>query len=161
MNWRATGRISIALLLIGGVFSLGVHYQLQEDDHYPYPDTTDLKTSPEEHIDTQVFVFGTVEAMSEERNTATIRIDTDEGPFTADINRFSTQKNVKLGGTVKVYGTFQQESLIEANNVRVVNPNGFSDMYKYVVSVVGAIFVMALFFRYWRFNARTLGFEMR
>ncbi|ERG95234.1 hypothetical protein [Haloquadratum walsbyi] len=161
MNRTAIARIIIPLILIGGVVSLGVHYDLQEDNHDPYPDSTDLKISPGEYVDRQVFVFGIVEELSEEQNAARIRIETDEGPFTAEITRFSTQNSVQSGGTVQVYGVFEGEYLIQADNVRVVNPAGSSKVYKYVASVVAAVLVMILFFRYWRLNIQTLGFKLR
>ena len=161
MNWGAVGRISIAVLLIGGVLGMGIHYGSEEDAHYPYPDETDLKTSPHSHIDTQVFVFGTVEEINEDENTARIRIETDSDPFTAEITNFSTQQNVQPGGIVQVYGTFQREYVIAADTVRVVNPAGTSDIYKYVVSAVAAVLIVVLFFQYWRVNVRTLSFEVR
>jgi hypothetical protein len=151
----------MSLVIIGDILSLGIHYETQEDNHYPYPDTTDLKVSPEEYADRQVFVFGTVEGVGEEQNTATIRIETDEGPFTAEVNRFSTQRGVQPGGVVQVYGTFQGEYLIQADNVRVVNPAGSSNIYKYAVSIVAVILIMILFFRYWSLNLQTLGFEVK
>jgi hypothetical protein len=151
----------MSLLLIGGVASLGIHYAVQVGNHYPYPGTTDLKVSPEEYVDRQVFVFGTVEGVGEEQNTATMRIETDEEPFTAEVNRFSTQRGVQPGGTVQVYGTFQGEYLIQADNVRVVNPAGSSNIYKYAVSIVAAILIMILFFRYWNLNLQTLSFEVK
>jgi hypothetical protein len=161
MNRKAIARIVMSLLLIGGVASLGIHYDVQAGNHYPYPDTTDLKVSPEEYVDRQVFVFGTVKEIGGEQNTATIRIETDEGPFTAEVNRFSTQRGVQPGGVVQVYGTFQGEYLIQADNVRVVNPAGSSNIYKYAVSIVAAILIMILFFRYWNLNLQTLSFEVK
>ncbi len=161
MNRKAIARAIIPLVLIGGVLSLGVHYDVQESNHDTYSDTENLKIAPEEYIDRQVFVIGTVEELSEEQNTATIRIETDNGPFTADIERFSAQRGVQSGGVVQVYGTFRGEYLIQADNVRVVNPAGSSNIYKYAVSIVAAILIMILFFRYWSLNLQTLGFEVK
>ncbi|ERG93049.1 MAG: hypothetical protein J07HQW1_03102 [Haloquadratum walsbyi J07HQW1] len=161
MNRKAIARIVIPLVIIGGILSLGIHYETQEDNHDPYPDPDSIKASPEEYVDRQVFVFGTVEGVGEEQNTATIRIETDEGPFTAEVNRFSTQRGVQSGGVVQVYGTFQGEYLIQADNIRVVNPAGSSTIYKYVTSGVAAILIMILFFRYWSLNLQTLGFEVK
>ena len=161
MNWGAVLRISIAVLLIGGVLGMGVHYGAEAATHYPYPDTADLKLSPEEYAGAQVFVFGTVEEMNREENTARIRIDTDEGQFTAEVTRFSTQRTVQPSGVIQVVGTFQGRYGIEADNVRVVNPTGSSDIYKYVVSVVAALLLVVLFFQYWRVNIRALSVEAR
>lgn len=161
MNWGTVGRISIVVLLIGGVLGMGIHYETEVDVHYPYPDETDLKTSPHSHIDTQVFVFGTVEEINEDENTARIRIGTDRDSFTAEITNFSTQRNVQPGGTVQVYGTFQREYVIVADTVRVVNPAGASNIYKYAISAVAVVLIAVLFFQYWRVNLRTLSFEVK
>jgi len=48
-----------------------------------------------------------------------------------------------------------------SGTVRVVNPAGSSEAYKYAVSAVGAVLVLALFFKYWRVDHRTLTFEVR
>jgi hypothetical protein len=149
MDWRVPGRILIALLLLVGVLGMGVHYAIELETQQPYPDSTDLKTSPAEYTGTRVFVFGTVEEMNREKNTGRLRIETDDGPFTAEVTRFHPQRPVQPGGIVQVFGTFRGAYRIDADTVRVVNPAGSSDSYKYVVSAVGAILVMVLFFRYW------------
>jgi len=51
--------------------------------------------------------------------------------------------------------------VVDAETVRVVNPAGASETYKYAVSAVGALLVVALFFRYWRVDIETLTFEVR
>jgi hypothetical protein len=140
---------------------MGVHYDSNAGTHYPYPDSTELKVSPETHTGTEVFVFGTVEAINEAQNTARIRIETDEGPFTVEVTKFSTQRNVQPGGVVQVVGTFQAESGIEADTVRVVNAAGSSNIYKYAVSLVAAVLIVVLFFQYWRVNIRTLSIAPR
>jgi hypothetical protein len=140
---------------------MGVHYDSNAGTHYPYPDSADLKVSSETHTGTEVFVFGTIEELNEAQNTARIRIDTDEGPFTVEVTKFSTQRNVQPGGVVQVVGTFQSESVIEADTVRVVNSAGSSKSYKYVVSLVAAVFIVVLFFQYWRVNVRTLSIGRR
>jgi hypothetical protein len=161
MNWDAVSRIFIAILLIGGILGMGVHYGTEEGAHYPYPDNADLKTSPNSYTSTQVFVFGTVEATNEDQDTARIRIESDQGPFTAEVRKFSTQRNIQTGGSVQVFGTFQGEYLIEADNVRVVNPSGASNIYKYIVSGIAAVLILVAFFQYWRVNIRTLSFEAK
>lgn len=161
MDWGAVSRLSIAVLLIGGVLGMGVHYDSNAGTHYPYPDSTELKESPETHTGTEVFVFGTVEAINEAQNTARIRIETDEGPFTVEVTKFSTQRNVQPGGVVQVVGTFQSESVIEADTVRVVNSAGSSKSYKYVVSLVAAVLIVVVFVQYWRVNVRTLSVARR
>jgi hypothetical protein len=106
MDWRAVSRVSIAVLLIGGVLGMGIHYDTEAGTHDQYLRNTDLKISPGEYAGVQAFVFDTVEEINEEENTARIRIDTNEGTFTAEVSRFSTQRSVQPGGIVQVFGIF-------------------------------------------------------
>jgi hypothetical protein len=147
----------LAITLLGCVVALGVHYDGTADEQYPYPNATDIKTTPNDNVGTQVFVFGTVETVDSTANTARIRVDTSYEPFTADVTSFTTQRQVQSGGIVQVYGTFQSGYRIDADTVRVVNPSGSSAMYKYTVSVVAVGILLVLFFRYWRVDIRTLG----
>lgn len=68
---------------------------------------------------------------------------------------------VEPGGTVQVYGTLRPNNIIKAERVVVVNPARTSKWYKYAVSVVGALLVVIMFFRWWRFDPVTLAFERR
>jgi hypothetical protein len=161
MDQSAVGRVLIAVVLLGGVLGLCVHYGSVSGERYPYPSPGDLKTAPSDHVGTQVFVFGTVEEIDSTENTARIRVDTDRGSFTADVTEFSTQREVRSGGVVQVYGQFQSGYRIDADTVRVVNPSGASGMYKYIVSALAAGIILILFFRSWRVNIRTLSVEGR
>ncbi|MFC7197221.1 hypothetical protein ACFQL4_25575 [Halosimplex aquaticum] len=62
---------------------------------------------------------------------------------------------------MQIHGTLQTGHTIAAANVEVVNPAGGSKLYKYAVSSVGAVLVLALFFRRWRFDPEALAFETR
>lgn len=154
-------RLLAAGLLIGLVVVSGVHYDTAAGEHWPYPDSTDLKTTPEQYAGERVFLFGTVERFDESAETAQIRVESDAGPFTVDVTAFETQRDVQRGGVVQVVGEFQSGYVVTAENVRVVNPAGSSDLYKYAVSLVAAVLVLVLFFRYWRVNIRDLSFEVR
>lgn len=161
MDLHPGWRVFFAFVLLGLVFASGVHFASVEDAHTPYPDAEDLKTNSGSYVDEQVFVFGTVERIDGQDNTATIRIDSDKGPFTAQIQGFSTGQTVEPRGIVQVFGTWEESKVIAAENVRVVNPAGSSDLYKYAVSGVAALVIVVLFFRYWRMNIGTLSFEVR
>lgn len=152
-------RLFLVLLLVGTVGVMGVHYDATYDDRWPYPAEESLKTTPEAHDGAEVFVFGTVQAVDAGEDTATIEIDSDAGPFTARVSGFDAQ--VRPGGTVQVVGTFDAGGTITAGTVRVVNPAGASEWYKYAVSVIAAVLVLAVFFQHWRVNLRQLRFERR
>lgn len=158
---RPSTRLVLAGILIGLVFVSGVHYDTAESDHWPYPDTADLKTTPDQHAGEQVFLFGTVEQLDEDAGTARISVESDAGPFTVDVGEFDTQRDVQPGGVVQVVGEFQPGDAVTAENVRVVNPAGSSNLYKYAVSLVAAVLILVLFFRDWRVNIRSLSFEAR
>jgi len=153
-------KLLTSVLLIVLVIASGVHYATVWENQYPYPTNEDLKTAPDEYIGEEVFVFGTVESVDANSNTATIRIESDAGPFTAQVTEFEPQRDVQAGGVVQVFGAFRGDS-IAAENVRVVNSAGSSDFYKYAVSGVAAVLIVVLFFRYWRVNLRTLSVEGR
>lgn len=154
-------RITFALLLVGLVFVSGIHYASVEANHSPYPTEEELKTDSGAYIGEQVFVFGTVESVEGQEYTATIRIDSDKGSVIAQVDDFATQRHVEPGGIVQVYGTWQESNVIAAENVRVVNPTGSTNVYKYAVSGIAAVVILVLFFRYWRVNIRDIGFEVR
>lgn len=154
-------RLFVATLLVGFVVASGVHYATESSTHWPYPDTTQLKTAPEDHTDTKVFLFGTVEQIDSKSDTAKVRVESDAGPFTLEIRGFDTQRDVQPGGIVQVVGKYGPGYVVEAENVRVVNPAGSSNLYKYAVSAVAAVLILVLFFRHWRVTVRNLSFEVR
>ncbi len=181
-------RLVTAVVLLGLVFVSGVHYDTAEADHWPYPTPEELETAPDQHSDQRVFLFGTVERLDETAGTARIRVESDEGPFVVDVTGFETERDVRPGGTVQIVGEFQpgysdccqscrihrttaygrtgtqlQQSLyvVSAERVRVANSAGSSLLYKYVVSVIAALLVLILFFRYWRADVGMLSFEAR
>jgi hypothetical protein len=154
-------RLVTAVVLLGLVFVSGVHYDTAEADHWPYPTPEELETAPDQHSDQRVFLFGTVERLDETAGTARIRVESDEGPFVVDVTGFETERDVRPGGTVQIVGEFQPGYIVAAERVRVVNSAGSSLLYKYVVSVIAALLVLIVFFRYWRADVGMLSFEAR
>jgi preprotein translocase subunit SecF len=71
------------------------------------------------------------------------------------------ERSVQPGGAVQVYGTVEPDRHLAADRVVVVNPAGSSMLFKYGVSLVGALLVVVLFFRHWRFDTDGVGFEVR
>ncbi|MFC6864699.1 hypothetical protein ACFQGE_14685 [Halomicroarcula sp. GCM10025817] len=152
-------RILVALILVAGVFGLGTHYSTHRSDHWEYPTYEELDRQPGEYVGEQVFVQGDVVEVDATVGTGWVRVMYAGGAFTATVDGFDA--SVRPGGVVQVYGVFRPGRAVAAETVRVVNPAGASKAYKYVVSAVGALFVLALFFRYWRFDLQTLTFEVR
>jgi hypothetical protein len=161
MELAAGWKIAIATLLFVTLIVSGIHYDSASDAYYPYPDNHELKNAPASHVGSDVFVFGVVEQRNVAGSTADIRVDSSAGEFTIQVTDFAPEGSVESGGIVQVYGTFQGEYRIDAQNVRVINPNGNSNLYKYAVSVLGAGLILVLFFRYWRVDIRKLAIEAR
>lgn len=156
---RRHTRLVLVVVLIAGVFAMGVHYEATYDSKWPYPDTDALAVEYEEYVGEQVFLFGTVETVAETEHTAQIRVEYSTGEFTMTVHDFDA--DVEPGGVVQVLGDLDTQQTMTASNVRVVNPAGSSTLYKYAVSLVGALLVVITFFRYWHIDWTTLSFEVR
>ena len=152
-------RVLVAVLLLGGVVGMGVHYDAAYEEHWPYPAADDLAESDDAHVGEQVRLFGTVESVDEQAGMIRIRVYHDEGEFTMAIR--DTTADVGEGGTVQVLGTLQQNRALDADAVTVVNPSGASTLYKYAISLLGALLVAGLFFKHWRVSIKRLSIEAR
>ena len=152
-------RLFGVVVLLAAVGGLCVHYDATFDDNAPYPSTEDLATDYGNYVGEETLVFGDVERVNADADRATIRVDSDEGDFELVVERFV--ERVRPGGVVQVYGTLEADYTMSAMNVAVVNPVGASKAYKYAVSVVGAVLVLAVFFRRWRVDTESLAFELR
>jgi len=151
---------AVALLLaLGLVFGMGVHYDTQQEQQWPYPGTESVGTEYDQYVGQQAFLWGTVESVDAASNTGTIAVDYTGGSFELTVQHFDA--DVRPGGVVQVVGTLQSGHRLDAQTVRVVNPAGSSLLFKYGVSLVGAALVTVLFLRYWRIDLRTLSFEVR
>lgn len=156
MHPLVRGLAIVALLAaLGG---LCIHYADTAGAHHPYPTQDDLATDYDAYVGEDVRLFATVKQVDEAADTATVRVDSSAGSFRMTVDAFDVQVNP--GGVVQVYGTLRANHEITAQNVAVVNPAGASKAYKYGVSVVGALLVLAVFFRSWEFDADVLAFEV-
>ncbi|WP_415380217.1 hypothetical protein [Halosimplex sp. TS25] len=152
-------RVVGVVALLCAVVGLGVHYDATEDDHSPYPESDALATDYGAHVGSDGFVIGTVERVDATADRATISVESDEGDFEMTVEGFT--ERVQSGGVVQVHGTLGADHTLVAANVEVVNPAGGSKPYKYAVSAVGAVLVLAAFFRRWRFDPEGVAFETR
>lgn len=152
-------RALVVVLALGLVFGMGVHYDSQYTQQWPYPSTDAIEAADDEHVGQTVFVFGTVEQVDETANSAQILVGSSDGTFGLTVVGFDAA--VRPGGVVQVVGRLEPDATIDARAVRVVNPAGSSTLYKYGVSLVGAALVTVLVLRHWRIDVRTLSFEVR
>jgi len=156
---NALTRALLIVLAVGLVFGMGVHYESQYDDRWPYPDSDSIATEYESHVGKQVLLFGTVQSVDRDSATAQLEIAHTTGTFEMTAQRFDA--DVREGGVVQVLGTLEPNHVVVTRTAAVVNPAGSSKLYKYGVSLVGALLVTVLFFKHWRIDRETLTFEAR
>jgi hypothetical protein len=152
-------RVFVAVLLLAVVAGAGVHYDVAEPTHWPYPTDDELADAYEPAVGERALLFGEVQSVDTTDDTATITVEHDTGAF--DLRVTNLDAAVEPGGTIQVYGTLQPDYTIAAQSTVVVNPDGSSTTYKYAVSVVGALLILAAFFRQWRVDTETRGFVPR
>jgi hypothetical protein len=152
-------RVFVAVLLLAVVAGAGVHYDIAGQTHWPYPTNNELAEAYDPAVGEQALLFGEVQSVDATDNTAVITVVHDTGEF--DLRVTNLDATVDPGGTIQVYGTLQPEYTIAAQSTVVVNPAGSSTTYKYAVSALGALLILAAFFRQWRFDRDSLGFVPR
>lgn len=139
------------IVLVGLVFGMGLHAGTErpyEQRHWPYPTGEDIVTDYDRFVGEETLLWGTVQTVDRDDGTLQLRVSTDEGPLELSVT--GADAAVEPGGVVQVYGVLGPDRTIEATNVIVVNPADDSATVKYGVSAVGAVLVLALFFRRWR-----------
>jgi hypothetical protein len=156
---NALARALLIVLAVGLVFGMGVHYESRYDDRWPYPDTDSLATGYESHVSEEVLLFGTVQSV--DRGSATAQLEIEHATGTFEMTAQSFDADVRQGGVVQITGPLEPNHVIVTETVAVVNPAGSSTLYKYGVSLVGALLVTVAFFKQWRIDRETLSFEAR
>ena len=154
IRWRP----GLIVLLVGVVLVSGVHYDIREEHYREQPTTDEILTEYDRHVDERTLLFGTVEAVDSEAETATIRVD-DTEPTTIQVREL--EADVDRGGTVQIYGMLRSGHRIDADEVVVVDRGTGVAVYKYGISAVGALVILAGFFRDWRFDPSRLAFVPR
>jgi hypothetical protein len=156
---HSVGRVLTPIVLLAAVVGAGIHYDAAEPAHCPYPTEDTLGERYDPAVGNQALLLGEVRSIDTADNTAVITVEHDTGTFEMRVTGIQTA--VEPSGVVQVYGTLQPGHTIAAQSTVVVNPAGSSTTYKYAVSVVGALLVLAVFFRRWRFDTETRGFVPR
>jgi len=152
---RLLGIVLCLLLVVG----MSVHYDAVDDDHWPYPDGADLDANYGDHVGERTFLFGTVQETDPANGTVDILVETDRGQLPLTVG--GVDRAVEPGGVIQVHGTVRPDRRLTAETVVVVNPAGSSKLFKYAVSLVGALLVAVLFFSHWRIDFDELGFEVK
>lgn len=155
---HAATRFAAILLLVGLTLGAGVHYEATDESHWPYPTDDQIGAEYERHVGERTLLFGDITAV-DGPSTITVSVEADTGPFA--LTAHGVDADVRPGGTVQLFGTLRSDHHMTAERVVVVNPAGGSFVYKYAVSLVGALLVLAAFFRSWAFDVDRLRFEPR
>lgn len=154
---RLAVRLAVTVLAVGLVFGMGVHYDVADDSHWPYPDADDLAEDYDAHVGERTLLFGTVKSVDASADRATIRVEHTTGAFTLTVTGFEAE--VDFGGTVQVLGRLAPDNSLAAERVVVVNPSGGAELLKFGLSGLGALFVLLAFFRHWRIERESLAFR--
>jgi len=153
---RPRGVVLLAIVVL--VLASGVHYDAREEYHREQPTDDQLLENYDRHVGERTLLFGTVESVDADRETATIRVEASR-IVRLQVDGFDA--DVSPGGSVQVYGTLRPGHRIEAETVVVVNRTPGARYYKYGASVVGALAILAIFFRDWRIDWSNLAFVPR
>lgn len=156
---RLAVRLAITVMAVVLVFGMGVHYDITEDQHWPYPDGDELAADYDAHVGETTLVWGTVESVDLSAETAQVRIEHSDGSFTLMVHDFDA--DIVPGGSVQILGILESGYEMTAVQVEVVNPSGGAELMKFTVSALGALLVLVVFFNRWRIDWDRYGFEVR
>lgn len=150
-------RLALGILLVAGIVALGSYYEATEAARSTYPTAAELDADYGQHVGEDALLFGTVE--SRDGATTTIHVTDDEHEFTVRVDGLDAP--VETGGVVMVYGTLGPEYTMTARGSTVVNPGANTNLKKYAISAAAALVFLAVFFRYWWLDVRTLTLRRR
>lgn len=147
------GLTIIVLVLI--LFTLFVWYgNLKSDpEQGNYPGAEELIDDYDKYLGEKVEVTGKV--VDEDP----IRIEIEHGKQKKELTIIGTDKLVDNGDRLSVYGTVKKDDTIDAENT-VVFPF-LNYIYMYVISLVGAAWILIRIIKQWKWNSEELRFERR
>jgi hypothetical protein len=148
-------RAFVCVVLLALLTVTCVHFDSSGDRRYPKPDL--MVTDYEEQVGKTTLIFGRV--VDIEGDDLRVRVRTDAGPIVLTVP--DTDVQMEPGGHVGVYGRISPQQTLVAKNVVVVNRTPDSERYKYLVSAIGAVLIVGLFFRRWTIDREQLAFTPR
>lgn len=149
-------RVGLAILLLAAIAALLVAHAATADGRWPYPTGEDLKSDYEAHVGEETLLFAVVQQVEPGR----MLVESEMVSYRVDLPADGRIPDVRPGGIVQVYGTIAPDG-IDAQRVVVVSATTGAERRKLLLSVVGALLFLVLFFRYWRVNPRHLRVEVR
>lgn len=156
---RLAARLATTVLALTLVLGMGVHYDVIEDRHWPYPSADDLALDYGANVGERTLLWGTVASIDPSASMATIVVEHDQGALSMTVRGF--EADVEPGGTVQVLGTLEDGQSLTAERVVVVNQSGSAERLKLGLSGVGSFVVIVAFFSRWRIAFERYVFEAR
>jgi len=150
-----------AILLVGALLGLCVHYGATYDENWPHPTGDQLATEYDTSVDERVLLIGEVISTNPSDETATIEITDDADETAAEIQVHGVTQSVAVGGVVQAYGTLHADRTLTPTNIVVVNHSSWDGGYKLVTSVVGLLLAITYFVIHWRPDFRRFVFDQR
>ena len=163
-------RLLLGCVLVAALLGLFVHYGATADRHQRYPGNEGIALSYDDHVGETVRIAGVVRSPTANAMNGTDTTNGTNATMTVVLRNWGSfgtlavrgaDRTVPPGGSVQVVGTLAADRTVTAERVLPVNPHSWSEPYKYVVSVVGAVVILVTFFREWRLDTGRLVFEVR
>ena len=150
-----------AILLVGALLGLCVHYGATYDENWPHPTGDQLATEYDTSVDERVLLIGEVISTNPSDETVTMEITDDTGETAAEIQVHGVTQSVAVGGVVQAYGTLHVDRTLTPTNIVVVNHSPWDRQYKLGTSVVGLLLAITYFVIHWRPDFRRFVFDQR
>lgn len=143
----------LAVVLLGTF----VHYGA-DGPRRSYPSPGSIDANYDSHVGEEAFLLATVTEVSE-TGVVTLRVRGTGSPY--ELSARGVDASVSSGALVQIHGDLGPDREVSVRNVVVVNETQSAELYKYAISVVGALLVLVFFFRYWTVDTNSLAFEVR
>ena len=161
VHMRIGLRVIVAILLVGALLGLCVHYGATYDENWPHPTGDQLATEYDTYVNERVLLIGEVISTNPSDETVTIEITDDADETAAEIQVHGVTQSVAVGGTVQAYGTLHADRTLTPTNIVVVNHSSWDEQYKLGTSVVGLLLAITYFLIHWRPDIRRFVFRQR
>lgn len=164
---RRAARVAVAAVCLAALLGLCVHYGATYDESWPHPTGDQLREEYDASVGDRVLLFGEVQSVDRENETAVIHVTDSADDVAAEIELRGVPDGVGPGGTVQVYGvleadeTDRTDGTMTPDRTVVVNRDSSAVLYKLGASVVGGLLAVGYFRRHWTLDPRTLALEPR
>lgn len=155
---RQVTRGVLVCLLVGGVFALGVYHDVASDEHQRYPLVSDVAADFDAYAGQEMTLGGTVVESTPSADAVRMRVvyGTDSGREQFTVRATGIEQPPQNGADYRVYGTLHPDHRIAVERGIVVNSSPHAELIKFGTSGLGALLILAVFFRSWRIDLQTV-----